>query len=173
MKTGANGHRTNTFAAVAPAVGLDVTADPGLRPGEEALEFLLLPDAPDGLPDLRQEGVEPLGLRHVLNSLERAEVQSILLGNSALLMGNQANATVVECTNCGHLDYHLTQSCAVCGQPTRELIDIADALIATAVRNGIEVLYIEQNPELEKLGHIAALLRFRADQSTNDLKQAG
>ena len=27
--------------------------------------------------------------------------------------------------------------------------------------------------ELEKLGHIAALLRFRADQSTNDLKQAG
>src|SRR5437868_875236 len=116
--------------------------------------------------EAQRNGRGAVGLRRVLRSLETGEIQTLLLGDKFQSPG-------VECTNCGHLDYHLTQSCAVCGQPTRELIDIADALIATAVRNGIEVLYIEQNPELEKLGHIAALLRFRADQSTNDLKQAG
>ena len=52
-----------------------------------------------------------------------------------------------------------------------KLEDISDAVISAAVRNNIEIVYIEQNPALEKAGHIAALLRFRSDQNT-PMKQA-
>ena len=44
--------------------------------------------------------------------------------------------------------------------------------IAAALRKGIEIIYVEQNEELEKVGHIGALLRFRSDQNT-PMKQAG
>jgi hypothetical protein len=52
------------------------------------------------------------------------------------------------------------------------LNDIADAIIGTALRKAIEIIDVEQNEELEKVGHIGALLRFRSDQNT-PMKQAG
>jgi hypothetical protein len=33
-------------------------------------------------------------------------------------------------------------------------------------------VYVDDDPDLDKVGNIGALLRFRADQSTNDLKKA-
>jgi hypothetical protein len=46
------------------------------------------------------------------------------------------------------------------------MADIGDAILGHALRNGIEVMYVSGDAELEKAGHIAALLRFRADQNT-------
>jgi peptide subunit release factor 1 (eRF1) len=112
----------------------------------------------------QRNGRGAVGLRRVLRSLETGEVQTLLLGD-------KFEAPGVECINCGHLDFHMGESCAVCGQPVRQLSDIADALIGTAVRKGIEIIYVEQNAELEKVGHIGALLRFRSDQNT-PMKQA-
>ncbi len=100
-----------------------------------------------------------LGLRRGLNALERQGVQTLLIGH-----GLQAEA--VECTNCRHLDTRMVKSCAVCGQETRELSDVSDALVDLALRNGAEIRFIDGDPQLEKSGRVGALLRFRADQNT-------
>src|ERR1051326_8155745 len=100
-----------------------------------------------------------LGLRHVLNALERQEVQTLLIGRGL-------SAGAVECSNCRHLDTRMVKNCAVCGQETRELSDVTDALVDLALRNGADIRFIDDDPELEKSGRVGALLRFRADQNT-------
>ena len=35
-----------------------------------------------------------------------------------------------------------------------------------AIRSGIEIVYIADDEEFDRIGRIAALLRFRADQNT-------
>ncbi len=60
----------------------------------------------------------------------------------------------------------MARACAICGQSTRELHDVTDALVDLALRNGAEIQFIEADPDLEKVGHVGALLRFRADQNT-------
>ncbi len=98
------------------------------------------------------------GLRRVLRSLELGEVQT-------LLMGENYSAHAVECGNCGHLDAHIVRHCPVCGHATRELEDVCDAIIPVAIRRDIELFYVKDDEEFDHAGNIAALLRFRADQS--------
>ncbi len=100
-----------------------------------------------------------VGLKHVLNALERQEVQT-------LLMLRSFKAEAVECPNCRHLDTRMVKTCAVCGHGTRELSDVSDALVDLALRNGADIRFIDGDPDMEKAGHVAALLRFRADQNT-------
>lgn len=100
-----------------------------------------------------------LGLRHVLNALERQEVQ-------ILLVSRDFQAEAVECTNCRHLDTRMVRTCAICGQETHEVSDVSDALVDLALRNGAEIKFIQGDPALEQAGRVAALLRFRADQNT-------
>jgi peptide chain release factor subunit 1 len=98
------------------------------------------------------------GLRRVLRSLELGEVQTLLIGENF-------RARAVECMNCGHLDPHTVQSCPVCGHPTRELEDVSEALVPSAIDRDVELFYIKDNQEFDQAGNIAALLRFRVDQS--------
>jgi peptide subunit release factor 1 (eRF1) len=100
-----------------------------------------------------------LGLRHVLTALERQEVQT-------LAVSRDFTAEAVECTNCRHLDTRMVHNCALCGQQTRELSDVSDALVDLALRNGAEIMFIEGDHDLKKSGGIGALLRYRADQNT-------
>jgi peptide subunit release factor 1 (eRF1) len=105
------------------------------------------------------------GLRRVLGSLEKGEIQTLLLARDFA-------RRAVQCRNCGHLDSHITETCAVCGQATEHLDDVADALLRVALRKGIEIIHIPDNPELAAVGGVAAVLRFRADQNTEG-KKAG
>jgi peptide subunit release factor 1 (eRF1) len=98
------------------------------------------------------------GLRRVLRSLELGEVQTLLIGDSY-------RAHAVECTGCGHLDAHMVRYCPACGRSTRELDDVCDAIIPSAIRRDIELFYVNDNPEFDRVGNIAALLRFRTDRS--------
>jgi peptide subunit release factor 1 (eRF1) len=102
-----------------------------------------------------------LGLRRVLNALERQEVQT-------LLIGRDFRAEAVECNHCRHLDTRMVKTCAVCGQETRELSDVSDSLVDLALRNGADIHFVDGDPELEKAGRLGALLRFRADQNSAD-----
>ena len=102
------------------------------------------------------------GLRRVLRSLELGEVQ-------ALLIGENFSHAAVECNGCGHLDAHLVRSCPVCGRETRELQDVCDTIIPIAIRRDIELFYVSGEPEFDSAGNIAALLRFRADQSKGNV----
>lgn len=105
------------------------------------------------------------GLRRVLRSLEMGEVQT-------LLIGEDYTARAVECGSCGHIDSHMVPYCPVCGKATRELADVCDAMIPMAIRRDIELFYVKDNAEFDKVGNIAALLRFRADQSKPQMAAA-
>jgi peptide subunit release factor 1 (eRF1) len=109
--------------------------------------------------EAQRNGRGALGLRHVLNALERQEVQT-------LLVSRDFQAEAVECTNCRHLDTRMVRSCAICGHDTREISDVSDALVDLALRNGAEIRFVDGDADLEKAGRVGALLRFRADQNT-------
>ena len=100
------------------------------------------------------------GLRRVLKALEAGEVQTLLLGQNY-------HAQAVECTNCGHLDAHLVSACPACGRETRQVVDVAEAILSRVIQRNIELLYVADDPEFDKIGNIAALLRFRSEQSNN------
>ena len=113
----------------------------------------------EALGQAHRNGRGALGLRRVLSAIETGEIQTLLLGENF-------SAHAVECPNCGHVDSHVTESCAVCGKPVREVEDVSDTIIGQAVAKRVDILYVPANPEFEKAGNIAALLRFRADQNT-------
>lgn len=143
-----------------------------LQEVKEKVERLLVEDEGRRKLDLLSEvvgeagrnGRGALGLRRVLRSMETGEVQTLLLDEKFAAAG-------VQCTNCEHLDINMSHSCSVCGQPTIGVEDIADALIGKAMASGIELVYLPASRELDRVGRIAALLRFRADQNTA-VKQA-
>jgi peptide subunit release factor 1 (eRF1) len=117
------------------------------------------------LSQARSNGRGVTGLRRVLRSLEMGEVQ-------VLLMAENYSAHAVECTSCGHLDAHMVRYCPVCGRGTQELEDVCDAIIPAAIRRDVELLYVKDEPEFDHVGSIAALLRFRADQSKGGMAAA-
>jgi peptide subunit release factor 1 (eRF1) len=108
------------------------------------------------LSQARSNGRGVTGLRRVLRSLELGEVQTLLLGETL-----QAHA--VECSGCGHIDPHLVVSCPVCGRATQEIVDVGEAILPWVIRRDIETFYVKDDPEFDKVGNIAALLRFRSE----------
>jgi hypothetical protein len=109
--------------------------------------------------EAHRNGRGAIGLRRVLRSLETGEISTLLLGSSF-------HAAGVKCYHCGHMDLHVSPICAVCGKDTTELEDIGDAIVGHAIRTGVELVYIPDDEEFDRIGRIAALLRFRADQNT-------
>jgi peptide chain release factor subunit 1 len=105
------------------------------------------------------------GLRRVLQALETGEVQTIFLTENY-------SARAIECPHCGHLDAHLVASCVACGRRTHELTDVCDAIIPIAIRRNIELFYLKEHDGLDRAGNIAALLRFRSDQTTGQVAAA-
>jgi len=105
------------------------------------------------------------GLRRVLKSLELGEVQT-------LLIGDKFSHLAVECANCDHLDAHMVRQCPLCGHETRELEDVTEAVIPSAILRDVELFYVNDDPEFDRAGNIAALLRFRADQSKGGMLAA-
>ena len=105
----------------------------------------------------RSNGRGVTGLRRVLRSLELGEVQTLLIGENL-----QAHA--VECAHCGHIDAHLVSYCPMCGRATQEIVDVGEAILPWVIRRDIETFYVKDDPEFDKVGNIAALLRFRAEK---------
>lgn len=104
----------------------------------------------------RSNGRGVTGLRRVLRSLELGEVQTLLIGENL-----QAHA--VECSGCGHIDAHLVNFCPICGRGTQEVVDVGEAILPLVIRRDIETFYVKDDPEFDKVGNIAALLRFRSE----------
>jgi peptide subunit release factor 1 (eRF1) len=119
----------------------------------------LLKAALDGA---KSNGRGVTGLRRVLRAVEQGEVETIIMGQSY-------SARAVECTNCRHLDSHLVPYCPVCGRGTRQLDDVCEALVPIAIRNNLGLVLLPADEQLDRVGNIAAVLRFRADQNVNQL----
>jgi hypothetical protein len=100
-----------------------------------------------------------IGLRQVLRAVETGQAQTIL-------MAENYSAHAVQCSACGRIDSHIVRYCALCGKQTRTLEDVSDALVALAVTRDIELFYVKDNPELDRVGNIAALLRFRVREES-------
>ena len=109
------------------------------------------------LAQARSNGRGVTGLRRVLRSIELGEVQTLLIGENL-----QAHA--VECSGCGHIDAHLVGFCPVCGRATQEIVDVGEAILPWVIRREIETFYVKDDPEFDKVGNIAALLRFRSEK---------
>jgi rubrerythrin len=106
------------------------------------------------------------GLRSVLRAIELGEVQTLLVGDHYV-------AHAVECAGCGHLDAHLVSICPVCGRETRQVVDVAEAVLPWVIRHDIDLFYVKDNPAFDNVGNIAALLRFRPGQgSVRPISQA-
>lgn len=97
------------------------------------------------------------GLRRVLRSLELGEVQT-------LLISDKFDAHAVECSGCGHIDAHIVAFCPICGHVTQEIVDVGEAVLPWVIRRDVEMFYVSDDPEFDKVGNIAALLRFRSDR---------
>jgi len=108
------------------------------------------------LSQARSHGRGVTGLRRVLRSLEMGEVQTLLIGETF-----QAHA--VECVGCGHLDAHIVNFCPACGRATQEIVDVGEAVLPMVIRRDLETFYVKDDPEFDKVGNIAALLRFRPE----------
>lgn len=104
----------------------------------------------------RSNGRGVTGLRRVLRSLELGEVQTLLLGENL-----QAHA--VGCSGCGHIDAHLVGVCPACGRATQEIVDVGEAILPWVIRRDIETFYVKDDPEFDKVGNIAALLRYHSE----------
>ncbi len=113
----------------------------------------------DVVGEAHRNGRGAVGLRRVLRSLEQGEVQTLMLGANF-------HAPGVKCYNCGHMDMHASPTCAICGKENTELEDVGDAIVGHAIRTGVEIVHVPDDEEFDKIGRIAALLRFRADQNT-------
>jgi hypothetical protein len=107
----------------------------------------------------RSNGRGVTGLRRVLHALELGEVQTLLLGENY-------SSQAVECAGCGHLDAHLVHYCPACGRATRTVVDVAEAILPWVIRRDIELFYVKDDAEFDKVGNIAALLRFRTEADT-------
>jgi peptide subunit release factor 1 (eRF1) len=117
------------------------------------------------LSEAKSNGRAVTGLRRVLRATEQGEVETII-------MAQEYSAHAVECANCGHLDSHMVPYCPVCGRRTRSLDDVCEALIPMAVKKNIGLVLVPEDEALDRVGNIAALLRFRADRNKNDLLAA-
>lgn len=113
--------------------------------------------------EARANGRGVTGLRRVLRATELGEVETII-------MSQEYAARAVECTNCRHIDSHLVPYCPVCGRATRKLEDVCEALVPVTVVNNIALILLSKDETLDRVGNIAALLRFRADQNTNQMR---
>jgi peptide subunit release factor 1 (eRF1) len=94
------------------------------------------------LGEAQRKGRGALGFRRVLLALERQEVQTLIVSNDF-----KAEASEWQ---------------------TRELPDVTDALVDLALRSGADIEFCDPGAGLDKAGHVAALLRFRAEQRASD-----
>jgi peptide chain release factor subunit 1 len=113
----------------------------------------------DVIGEAHRNGRGAIGLRRVLRSIEAGEVQTLMIASTF-------NAPGVKCYHCGHMDFHIAPDCVVCGKSNTELEDLGDAIVGHAIRHGLELVYVGDDEQFDRIGRIAALLRFRADQST-------
>jgi peptide subunit release factor 1 (eRF1) len=103
------------------------------------------------------------GLRRVLHSLELGEVQTLLIGQNY-------RAQAVECAGCGHLDAHLISFCPVCGRETRQVVDVAEAILPRVIQHNIELFFVNDDAAFDQVGNIAALLRYRSAQTSMQVR---
>ena len=103
-------------------------------------------------------GLGAMGLKAVIDALEKGEVSTLLWPDGDLKEAHGASL----CENCGHLEGDDLQTCTLCGARMRRFAHAEEALLRHALGRNIEVRMLRRTklPPPHKVG---AVLRFRVD----------
>lgn len=143
--------------------------DPGLAPAEEIREKAqAIVDRRDraeeaGLVERAvvgssTKGLGAVGLREVMDALEKGEVRTLLFPAGDL--SDERGMSL--CENCGHLEGREMRACPLCRGRMRRFAHAEEAVLRHALGRGIEVRRIRW-AKLPPPNEIAARLRFRAE----------
>lgn len=148
------------------------TVDPGMATAEEIREKAqAIVDQRDREDEQRlleravggaaSHGRGAVGLRDVIDALEKGEVRMLLLpaGNG------QGGRSASLCENCGHLEATELSKCALCKGKMRMFPHAEEAVLRHALGRGLEVRRMHWT-KLPQPDEIAAWLRFRAEVNT-------
>jgi peptide chain release factor subunit 1 len=94
-----------------------------------------------------------VGLENTLAAVSSHRVQSLLFQEGLHAVG-------IRCKSCGFLSPHNLEICPLCSSPTDRVLDVVDVAVRSVLQSGGDVEVIHDNPELEKVGKIAAVLRY-------------
>lgn len=103
--------------------------------------------------ELERGGLAVSGLKNTLRSLNRSEVDTLLVTRYFTMPGKM-------CSKC-QLLFADEATCPACGQKTRSLIDVMDEAVEAALDKKCKVMHIEAPSNLRKYGNVGALLRFK------------
>jgi len=103
--------------------------------------------------EILTEGLATYGLREVRDAVQAGQVE-VLLVSQGLRTGGW------KCEACQHLGLGRREVCRTCERPVTE-VEFIEELLEYVHRTDAEVDFIADNEELEALGGVAALLRYR------------
>ena len=103
--------------------------------------------------EILSEGLAAFGLRQVRDAVMAGQVE-------VLLVSQDMKAAGWKCEPCQRLGLGHRKICRSCQRPATE-VDLIEELVEYAHRTDAEVDFIADNEELEALGGVAALLRYR------------
>ncbi|KAA6455889.1 hypothetical protein DYQ86_27010 [Acidobacteria bacterium AB60] len=146
--------------------------DPGLATAEEIQEKAqAIVDGGDRKEEERlvervvggaaSKGLGAVGLKDVMESLEKGEVRTLLLP----AQNGQLEQSVSLCEHCGHLEAQELTKCSLCNGRMRRFAHAEEALLRHAVGRSIEIRRMHWT-KLPAPDGIAAWLRFRAEVNT-------
>ncbi len=102
----------------------------------------------------KSAGLGVLGLAATLRVLRRGQVRTLVLEKGYVEKG-------IVCEKCRFLGID-EKKCPVCEEKPRVVEDIVEEAIREALRQNAEIVHVSVPTELEKEGHIGAILRFAA-----------
>ncbi len=143
--------------------------DPGLATAEEIREKAQeIVDQKDGKDEAElvektagaaaAKGLGAVGLRAVIDALEKGEVRTLLWPEGDLQSMHSASL----CENCGHLEAEELPTCELCGRHMRRFAHADEALLRHTLGRGIEVRRLHRL-RLPPPHEVAALLRYRVE----------
>lgn len=100
-----------------------------------------------------KRGPAVLGLDDTLTMLEQERIRTLVISEGF-------DAAGAQCANCGYLAGQPLQSCPYCNAPMVPHEHVVNAALHRAVDMGLQVEIINKSEELDRAGHIGALLRY-------------
>lgn len=92
-------------------------------------------------------------LDDTLSAVHAGNVQTLIINDGYRAPG-------YRCSHCGYLSTQSQVRCTFCSNPIEEIEDAVEFAVRRVLADGGEIEVVKANPQLEKAGNIAALLRY-------------
>ncbi len=98
-------------------------------------------------------GAGAIGLADTLGAVYEGRVRTLLVSEGYKAAG-------YHCQQCGYISAQAKRKCPFCGGKVRKIGDAVNLIVRRVIDQGGQVQVVRDNPDLDKAGHIAALLRY-------------